>query len=112
MGRLKALTATLYICSLCIRKEQQGNVNVRCIYILSQRMPSPGEAALPSSFETLPVPLAAETQGAELTSKLKQTLTMAQTPSITCHALAFSVSDAYYFFLSDNSTFDGSLQAG
>lgn len=68
--------------------------------------------ALPSSFETLPVPLAAETQGAELTSKLKQTLTMAQTPAITCHALAFSVSDAYYFFLSDNSTFDGSLQAG
>lgn len=40
--------------------------------------------ALPCSFETLPVPLAAETQGAELTSKLKQTLTVAQIPSIIC----------------------------
>lgn len=32
---------------------------------------------MPSSLETLPVPLAAETQEAELMSKLKQTLSMA-----------------------------------
>lgn len=51
-------------------------------------MPPPGEAALPplpSSFETLPVPHAAETQGGKLTSKLKQTLTITEIPSIICN---------------------------
>lgn len=47
--------------------------------------PPLGNPTLPSSFETLPVPLAAEAQGAELTSKLKQTPAVAQIPSIDCH---------------------------
>lgn len=53
-------------------------MSVLGVFTLSSGYP-PGEGcfaspALPCSFETLPVPLAAETQGSELTSKLKQTL--------------------------------------
>lgn len=41
---------------------------------------------LPSSFETLPVPLPAETQGAEITSRFKRTLVMARIPPLLWHS--------------------------
>lgn len=63
----------------------------------------PGEGcfaspALPCSLETLPVPLAAETQGAELTSKLKHTLTVPQ----ICPLFVFFL--PLGFFISDVSS--------